>query len=185
MGSLEKCQPDERLTVNEVTRRWSRTQERVHGTFRRHMLWLFVCFSCFLSVCAHRSLLTKPSCDGDFGSSTEALAIPDPSISWAFSHFADCSRRAVWLSFVNPSDDFLFYVGVGVPTVERYAELRADALIVGPGLPELSAADLASLNVCCVSNQGRKSLSSCTLSFSLTSPCDCRPHGGQTGRSEA
>ena len=43
----------------------------------------------------HRPLLTKPSCDGDFGSSAEALVIPDPSISWAFK-----------TGFIRSSSDF-------------------------------------------------------------------------------
>lgn len=94
---------------------------------------------------AHRGLLTKPSCDGDFGGSATALAIPDPSISWYLSHYFDCSHRALWASFTNPAEDFAFYVGLSTPPLPRFADLRADALIVGPGLPQLSAEDWKSL----------------------------------------
>ena len=92
---------------------------------------------------AHRGLLTAMSCDDDFGSSRTALSIPDPSISWAFKHYLDCTHRAIWMKFVNPRPDFKFYVGVGIPPRERFAHVRADALIVGPGLPQLSDDDLA------------------------------------------
>lgn len=99
----------------------------------------------FLGVDAHRPLLQRPSCDGDFSSVSSALVIPDPEISWSFKHYADCTSRAIWMAFTNPSEDFRFYVGIGVPTQPRFADLRADALIAGPGLPALSADDLASL----------------------------------------
>ena len=90
-------------------------------------------------VAAHRGLLTKPSCDDDFGSSSTALVIPDPSISWAFKHYLDCTHRSVWSKFTNDmSVNRMFYVGVGIPPKERFGHVRADALIIGPGLPELT-----------------------------------------------
>ena len=49
------------------------------------------------------------------------------------------------MSFTNPSSGFPFYVGVGIPTLSRFATLRAGALIVGPGLPALSENELAVL----------------------------------------
>lgn len=94
---------------------------------------------------AHRGVLTRPSCDDDFGSSTTALPIPDASISWAFQHYFDCTNRALWMSFDNPSSNFSFYVGVGIPTLDRFAYIRADALIVGPGLPALETEVLEGL----------------------------------------
>lgn len=100
---------------------------------------------CLLAASAHRPLLTKPSCDGDFSTSDTAANVPDPTISWATQHYADCTSRALWFSFVNPFADFLFYVGVGVPVQERFADLRADALIIGPGLPNLTPEELSYL----------------------------------------
>ena len=94
---------------------------------------------------AHRPLTTKSSCDDDYGTSETALPVPDPTISWAFKHYVDCTHRAVWSSFVNPSPNFQFYVGVGVPPVERFEDVRANALIIGPGLPQLSEEEMASL----------------------------------------
>eukprot|EP00567_Pseudictyota_dubia_P015153 CAMPEP_0197438660 /NCGR_PEP_ID=MMETSP1175-20131217/5586_1 /TAXON_ID=1003142 /ORGANISM="Triceratium dubium, Strain CCMP147" /LENGTH=190 /DNA_ID=CAMNT_0042968431 /DNA_START=30 /DNA_END=598 /DNA_ORIENTATION=- len=96
-------------------------------------------------VHAHRPLTTSPSCDDDYGTLETALPIPDPTISWSFKHYADCSHRAVWSSFVNPSADFQFYVGVGTPPVERFEDVRANALIIGPELPSLSDEEMASL----------------------------------------
>ena len=104
------------------------------------MLWLLPTW-----CIAHRGLLTKPSCDLDFGSSSEALVVEDPTISWSFKHYADCSRSAIWMRFTNPRKNFAFYVGVGIPTLDRFAALRGDALIIGPGLPELSEVELSSL----------------------------------------
>ena len=96
-------------------------------------------------VCAraHRRLTTRPSCDDDYPNSTHALPMADPTISWYFQHYADCSRRAVWATFVNPRANFSFYVGVGVPTFQRFTGLRADALIIGPGLPAMLESDMA------------------------------------------
>lgn len=37
----------------------------------------------------------------------------------------------------------MFYVGVLVPDVERFADVRADALIIGPGLPLLTGEEMA------------------------------------------
>uniref|UniRef100_A0A7S1NL07 DUF305 domain-containing protein n=1 Tax=Eutreptiella gymnastica TaxID=73025 RepID=A0A7S1NL07_9EUGL len=101
----------------------------------------------FTLTSAHRGLLTKPSCDDDYGTSATALNIPDASISWAFKHYLDCTHRVVWTKFTNPEPDFRFYVGVGIPPVQRQAATRADALIIGPGLPTLSDADMQSLPV--------------------------------------
>jgi hypothetical protein len=94
---------------------------------------------------AHRGVLTKPSCGSDFGSSATSLNIPDPTISTSMKHWADCSKRGVWIHFRNRAAGDTFYVGVGVPTKERFVSLRANALIIGPSLPTLSQADFASL----------------------------------------
>lgn len=94
---------------------------------------------------AHRPLATKPSCDSDYGSSDTAMNIPDPSISWAHQHYADCTNQAIWMTFTNPSADFQFYVGAGVPVVDRFASVRANALIIGPGLPPLDQETFDSL----------------------------------------
>ena len=111
-----------------------------------HLLLLVPALLSLPSPClAHRGLLTRGSCDVDYGSSATALAVPDPSISWAFKHYFDCSRRAVWVGFDNPSSNFGFYVGSGVPPVARMAEIRVDAVIIGPGLPALTAAEMAAL----------------------------------------
>lgn len=94
---------------------------------------------------AHRPALTKASCDSDYGTSSTALRLVDPTISWSFRHYADCTNRALWVSFESPSTtpDFEFYVGVGIPTLDRFQDIRADALIIGPGLPPLSEQDLS------------------------------------------
>lgn len=96
---------------------------------------------------AHRPALTRPSCSPDFGSSRAALDIDGVTVSWSFKHYLDCSSRAVWMKFRNPSPDFLFYVGVGIPPVPRFADLRADVLVVGPGLMEYDEPELRSLGV--------------------------------------
>lgn len=95
------------------------------------------------SILAHRPALTKPSCGNDYASSEDALFLWDPTISWAFNHYVDCESRATWIEFENPSADFMFYVGVLVPVVERFSEVRADAVIIGPGLPSLTEEEWA------------------------------------------
>jgi len=90
-------------------------------------------------VVAHRPATEGPSCDEDYGSSTTALPLTDPTISWSFKHYLDCTHRAVWIEFGNTSPNQRFYVGVGIPTQDRFAAVRANALIIGPGLPTLTA----------------------------------------------
>merc|ERR1719424_2263802 len=96
-------------------------------------------------VQGHRPLTNGPSCGDDFSTSAGAAPVPDPTISWSFKHYLDCRHRAVWMSFENPRPGFAFYVGVGSPTLERNKALRADALIIGPGLPQLTAEEEALL----------------------------------------
>jgi len=111
----------------------------------KSILFLLVVSLLCRSSCGHRGLLTRGSCDNDFGSSQQALPVPDASISWAFKHYFDCSQRAVWARFKNPAANFKFYVGAGVPPVKRMSQLRADAIIIGPGLPKLSADEIKTL----------------------------------------
>ena len=54
-------------------------------------------------VSAHRGILTKGSCDSDWGSSAKALYLKDPTISWAFKHAFSCDKRALWIKVPNPS----------------------------------------------------------------------------------
>jgi hypothetical protein len=85
-------------------------------------------------------MLTQPSCDSDYGSSQAALHVPDATISWSFKHYADCTNRALWIVIDKiPHRNFNFYVGVGVPTLDRFATVRVVAVVIGPGLPRLSA----------------------------------------------
>jgi len=90
-----------------------------------------------------RSLLTKPFCDGDSGNSQAALSIPEPSISCYFSHYLDSMHRTVWMKFGSPADNFKFCGGMGTPPI--FSDLRADTLIIGPGLPEMNSTDFAAL----------------------------------------
>ncbi|CAB9519826.1 Domain of unknown function (DUF305) [Seminavis robusta] len=112
------------------------------------MMFSRLFFSCFLSfnllvgttlVSAHRPATTRASCDEDYGSSATAMPLADPTISWAFKHYLDCTHRAVWIEVTNETPNQPFYVGVGIPTQDRFADVRADALIIGPGLPQLTA----------------------------------------------
>lgn len=94
---------------------------------------------CLLHVSfAHRPLLEKPSCRTDFSTPEQALHVPDISISWAFQHGATCDARAVWNSFDYHDKEIGVYFGIGVPVSPRFEDLRVDALLVGPGLPDLS-----------------------------------------------
>lgn len=88
---------------------------------------------------AHRPATTKRSCNGDYGSSATTLSVADPTISWSFSHYLDCTHCSVWITFENEMPDQRFYVGVGIPPQDRFAATRLDALIIGPGLPLLTA----------------------------------------------
>lgn len=105
----------------------------------------FLTLCCSLTtVVAHRPAVNGPgSCDNDYGSSSTALPLADPLISWSFKHYLDCTHRAVWMETVNPNPNQPFYVGVGIPPVDRQSEVRADALVIGPGLPALTDAEWA------------------------------------------
>eukprot|EP00756_Hemistasia_phaeocysticola_P013030 Hpha_TRINITY_DN15246_c0_g1::TRINITY_DN15246_c0_g1_i1::g.65681::m.65681 len=96
-------------------------------------------------VAAHRPILTKPSCAADFSSSAAALELPMPEISWAFSTYFTCESRALWVKAKAWQANAQFYVGTGVPAIDRFAAARTRALIVGPELPALSEAEVAML----------------------------------------
>jgi hypothetical protein len=91
-----------------------------------------------LSVLSHGPATSKPSCGVDYGSSLEALHIVDPTISWSFQHYSDCTNRGVWISFDNHSVNASFYVGVRIPNIDRFSDVRMDALLIGPGLAILT-----------------------------------------------
>mmetsp|Transcript_25211 Transcript_25211/g.75685 ORF Transcript_25211/g.75685 Transcript_25211/m.75685 type:complete len:353 (+) Transcript_25211:195-1253(+) len=103
-----------------------------------------------LACCAALGAAHRPAVEGlgscglDFSSSDVALNVPNVEISWTFSHYFDCSARAVWMTFQSPRDGFAdMYVGAGTPMIERFAGLRPDILVMGPGLPPLTDAELA------------------------------------------
>ena len=74
----------------------------------------------------------------DYGSSETALQIIDASISWGYNYYLDCTNRAVWSTFQNPSKDFSLYFGVLTPKLDRFNDVRADAMLIGPGFPSLT-----------------------------------------------
>lgn len=103
----------------------------------------FLLASALTGTWAHRPATTKPSCGSDFSSADTALKLLDPTISWAFSHYMDCVNRATWIEFDNAAAGSMFYVGVLVPSVARFDDVRADALVIGPGLPALTDEEMA------------------------------------------
>eukprot|EP00429_Kryptoperidinium_foliaceum_P002238 CAMPEP_0176006934 /NCGR_PEP_ID=MMETSP0120_2-20121206/2975_1 /TAXON_ID=160619 /ORGANISM="Kryptoperidinium foliaceum, Strain CCMP 1326" /LENGTH=158 /DNA_ID=CAMNT_0017339683 /DNA_START=311 /DNA_END=784 /DNA_ORIENTATION=- len=99
-----------------------------------------------LPVHSHRPAIQGGnSCGDDFGSSADALSLPDPSIRWSFRHYLDCTHQAVWINFESSEPEQIFSVSVGVPSQDRFADIRANALIIGRGLPPLSDDDWFSL----------------------------------------
>jgi len=97
-------------------------------------------------VACHRPLIEGPSCSPFFGSPEKALNVPDITISWSFEHNIKCGgNRAVWAKFNNLRVNQKVYVGVGIPTLSRYTDIRADSLIIGPGLPKLTSAEKANI----------------------------------------
>ena len=109
------------------------------------MRWLVVLAWVRPCAWAHRRATTRPSCDGDFGSSDAALPVPRADISWSAKHYMDCTHRAVWMRLTSPAAGFKFYVGVGIPPTARHSDLRADALVLGADLPALTADELAAV----------------------------------------
>jgi hypothetical protein len=108
--------------------------------FSWHFIFVLLLTICRMACNAHRPMLTRPSCDSDYGSSQAALKVPDATISWSFKHYADCTNRALWIVVdKNPYNNFYFYVGVGVPTLDRFASVRVDAVVIGPELPTLNS----------------------------------------------
>lgn len=103
----------------------------------------FLLASALTGTWAHRPATTKPSCRSDFSSADAALKLLDPTISWAFNHYVDCVNRATWIKFDNAAADSMFYVGVLVPSVARFDDVHADALVIGPGLPALTDEEMA------------------------------------------
>lgn len=94
----------------------------------------------FHGALAHRPLLDVPSCAPMFSTPSAALHVPDISISWAMNALQTCDAdtNALWLSWTSVAENMKIYIGVGVPTMKRFDLIRADYLVVGPGLPALT-----------------------------------------------
>lgn len=94
----------------------------------------------YLEAGAHRPLLDGPSCAPAYSTPSTALHVPDISISWSMKAISTCDAgaTALWLSWTAIQENMKIYIGVGVPTIKRFDLLRADYLVVGPGLPDLS-----------------------------------------------
>lgn len=91
-------------------------------------------------IWAHRPLLNVPSCAPAYSEPTNALHVPDISISWAMNALQTCDakKNVLWLSWNAVAANMSIYIGVGVPSMKRFDLIRADYLVVGPGLPALS-----------------------------------------------
>eukprot|EP00746_Dinoflagellata_sp_MGD_P085474 gnl/MRDRNA2_/MRDRNA2_33831_c0_seq1.p1 gnl/MRDRNA2_/MRDRNA2_33831_c0~~gnl/MRDRNA2_/MRDRNA2_33831_c0_seq1.p1 ORF type:complete len:511 (-),score=104.34 gnl/MRDRNA2_/MRDRNA2_33831_c0_seq1:356-1888(-) len=99
------------------------------------------------SALAHRPLLDVPSCAPAYSTPSNALHVPDISISWAMNALQTCDANvnALWLSWTAVAKNMSIYIGVGVPTMKRFELIRSDYLVVGPGLPALSDEDKAQI----------------------------------------
>lgn len=107
----------------------------------RMKAFLLGCLLATASVDAHRALLEGPSCFDDFKSSHAALRVEDPSISWYFDHYFDCRSRAVWLNVL--ANETSFYFGAAVTILERFQDVRASAVVIGPDLGPLSSEQIS------------------------------------------
>lgn len=87
------------------------------------------------------------SCGVDFTSSETALPVENINMSWATYHYFDCLSPAHWMKFTNDiSADWADLVlGAGSPYQERFQSLKPVMLLMGPGLPELTAEELAQI----------------------------------------
>lgn len=75
--------------------------------------------------------------EGPHNSVETAIPIKDIAISKVVYHEITAERPSVWFTFDAQSGDHLD-VQVGVPQLERFANLRPALAVLGPGLPAVS-----------------------------------------------
>mmetsp|Transcript_397 Transcript_397/g.1363 ORF Transcript_397/g.1363 Transcript_397/m.1363 type:complete len:651 (-) Transcript_397:103-2055(-) len=94
-------------------------------------------------VVAHRPLPPGVTCSNQFNASDTPLVVPNPRISWAAYRILTCDAPIFWLSAEDVDVGQNLSFTVTIPVIDRFADVRAHVLVIGPGLPELSGADEA------------------------------------------
>merc|ERR1719189_1943437 len=95
-----------------------------------------------LAVHAHRSLPSGVTCGNQFSTEDDALTIPDPTISWAAYRILTCDAPVMWLKGDFEAGQSMQFT-MGLPELERFADVRGSVVIIGPGMPQLSTEEAA------------------------------------------
>lgn len=103
------------------------------------------------TIAAHRSLPSGVTCGNQFNSSTTALTIPDPKISWASYRILSCDAPIFWLKGQVDAGQMLSFTA-GLPVLSRFSGVRVSVVIIGPGLPQLSGAEQAKVPAAVIAN---------------------------------
>jgi hypothetical protein len=103
------------------------------------LLLISALLSCFyfdrLCVEGHKPVTDEASYGHKYSTRGGALLVDPINISHVAYRVVTCKGTIFWLEFVPPTANFSLYVGVGVPVLDRFASLRVDVAILGPGLP--------------------------------------------------
>eukprot|EP00930_Biecheleria_cincta_P055776 TRINITY_DN4204_c0_g1_i7.p1 TRINITY_DN4204_c0_g1~~TRINITY_DN4204_c0_g1_i7.p1 ORF type:complete len:605 (+),score=82.38 TRINITY_DN4204_c0_g1_i7:66-1880(+) len=113
----------------------------------RHAVW-----SAFaaLSVIGHRPAHHGITCGSQFSTPKDALRIHDIEIEWAGSRVVTCESPMLWVTYEVPASmvgSKLYLSAGGVhtnsnPGASRFAHLRMDTVLLGPGMPTLNRSEL-------------------------------------------
>eukprot|EP00747_Dinoflagellata_sp_TGD_P031297 gnl/TRDRNA2_/TRDRNA2_135190_c0_seq1.p1 gnl/TRDRNA2_/TRDRNA2_135190_c0~~gnl/TRDRNA2_/TRDRNA2_135190_c0_seq1.p1 ORF type:complete len:370 (-),score=50.92 gnl/TRDRNA2_/TRDRNA2_135190_c0_seq1:496-1605(-) len=103
-----------------------------------------------LSANGHRPAHTGVTCGKQFSTPDSALHVHDIEIEWAGSRTVTCDNPMLWVTYDVPESMVgknLYLSAGGVhtnsnPEASRYAHLRMDAVLLGPGMPALNRSEL-------------------------------------------
>jgi plastocyanin len=89
----------------------------------------------------HRSLPSGVTCGNQFASSSTALEVPNPAISWASYRILTCDAPVFWLKAQDVSVGQNLSFTITAPVIGRFAGVRVSVLVIGPGLSNLSGTE--------------------------------------------
>jgi len=121
------------------------------------------------------------SCGAQFSTAETALLIPDITVNWAGNRVVTCDGQAMWLKFMVPQDRIgqKLYITAGTlhpdsntDDAGRFADVRVDAALFGPGLSPVDTGAISDSNPAVVVPSNLASSGALFLAADDLSVCD-------------